>query len=170
VVVLAGEALVQVQTLLLLHAPVKHNNKYSLKDLLKWKHYPHFMRTYRISTSKIIIYFSIQVKVSGSWYKIPTLKVLLSRWSRYILPGAGAAIFVAVPSVEICIQCSGLWIWIDLIRIRIQAKTELSKTISFSNFFEIKILVKSNQKYRYLCNLSQFFQVVVRDIIFVKNN
>jgi hypothetical protein len=35
VVVLAGEALVQVQTLLLLHAPVKHNNKYSLKDLLK---------------------------------------------------------------------------------------------------------------------------------------
>jgi hypothetical protein len=43
----------------------------------------------------------------------------------------------------------GLWIRIDLIRIRIQqfcsiririkAKTELSKTISFSNFFEIKI-------------------------------
>jgi hypothetical protein len=46
-----------------------------------------------------------------------------------------------------------LWIRIDLIRIRIQhfcsiririqAKTELSKTISFSNFFEIKIWVKS---------------------------
>jgi hypothetical protein len=48
---------------------------------------------------------------------------------------------------------SGLWIRIDLIRIRIQhfcairirikfriqAKTELSKTISFSNIFEIKI-------------------------------
>jgi hypothetical protein len=48
---------------------------------------------------------------------------------------------------------AGLWIRIDLIRIRIQhfcsiriqfririqAKTELSKTISFSNFFEIKI-------------------------------
>jgi hypothetical protein len=43
----------------------------------------------------------------------------------------------------------GLWIRIDLIRIRIQhfcsirirsqAKTELSKTISFSNFFKIKI-------------------------------
>jgi hypothetical protein len=45
---------------------------------------------------------------------------------------------------------SGLWIRIDLIRIliqhfcsiriqiRIQAKTALSKTISFSNFFEIK--------------------------------
>jgi hypothetical protein len=43
----------------------------------------------------------------------------------------------------------GLWIRVDLlririqhfcsIRIRIQAKTELSKTISFSNFFEIKI-------------------------------
>jgi hypothetical protein len=58
---------------------------------------------------------------------------------------------------------AGLWIRIDLIRIRIQhfcsiririqnririqAKTELSKTISFSNFFEIKIWVKSNQKY-----------------------
>jgi hypothetical protein len=43
----------------------------------------------------------------------------------------------------------GLWIRIDLIRIRIQhfcsiririqAKTELSKIISFSNFFELKI-------------------------------
>jgi hypothetical protein len=33
----------------------------------------------------------------------------------------------------------GLWIRIDLIRIRIQAKTELTKTISFSNFVEIKI-------------------------------
>jgi selenocysteine-specific elongation factor len=33
------------------------------------------------------------------------------------------------------------------IRFRIQAKTELSKTISFSNFFEIKIWVKSNKKY-----------------------
>jgi hypothetical protein len=52
---------------------------------------------------------------------------------------------------------SGLWIPIDLlpiriqhfcsIRIRIQAKPELLKTISFSNFFEIKIRVKSNQKY-----------------------
>jgi hypothetical protein len=57
----------------------------------------------------------------------------------------------------ICLTLSrnfpGLWIWIDFIRIRIQhfcsvriqnririqAKTELSKTISFSNFFEIKI-------------------------------
>jgi hypothetical protein len=55
-------------------------------------------------------------------------------------------------------KISGLWIRIDLIRIRIQhfcsiwirirAKTELSKTISFLNFFEIKIWVKSNQKYR----------------------
>jgi hypothetical protein len=40
---------------------------------------------------------------------------------------------------------AGLWIRIDLIRIRhfcsirIQAKTELSKTISYSNFFGIKI-------------------------------
>jgi hypothetical protein len=44
---------------------------------------------------------------------------------------------------------AGLWIRIDLIRIRIQhfcsiririqAKTELSKTISFSNIFKIKI-------------------------------
>jgi hypothetical protein len=36
---------------------------------------------------------------------------------------------------------AGLWIRIDSMRIwfRIQAKTELSKTISFSNFFEIKI-------------------------------
>jgi hypothetical protein len=44
---------------------------------------------------------------------------------------------------------SGLWIRIDLlqiriqhfcsIRIRIQAITELSQTISFSNFFDIKI-------------------------------
>jgi hypothetical protein len=44
---------------------------------------------------------------------------------------------------------AGLWIRIDLIqiriqhfcsiRIRIQAKTELSKAISFSNFVEIKI-------------------------------
>jgi hypothetical protein len=56
----------------------------------------------------------------------------------------------------------GLWIRIDLIRIRIQhfcsiriqfrfriqAKTELSKTISFSNLSEIKIWVKSNPKYR----------------------
>jgi hypothetical protein len=65
----------------------------------------------------------------------------------------------------------GLWIRIDLIRIRIQpfcsiririqnririqAKTELSKTISFSNYFEIKIWVKSNQKYR--CYSSNFF-------------
>jgi hypothetical protein len=32
-----------------------------------------------------------------------------------------------------------LWIRIDLIRIRIQAKTELSKTISFSIFLKIKI-------------------------------
>jgi hypothetical protein len=50
----------------------------------------------------------------------------------------------------------GLWIRIDSIRIqhfssiririRIQAKTELSNTISFSNFFESKIWVKSNKK------------------------
>jgi low density lipoprotein-related protein 2 len=49
-----------------------------------------------------------------------------------------------------CIFKAGLWIRIDLmvririqhfcsIRFRIQAKTELLKTISFSNFFEIKI-------------------------------
>jgi hypothetical protein len=70
---------------------------------------------------------------------------------------------------------AGLWIRIDLIRIRIQhfcsiririkfriwirfriqAKTELSKTISFSNFFEIKICVKSSKKYR--CYSSKFF-------------
>jgi hypothetical protein len=45
------------------------------------------------------------------------------------------------------LRISGLWIRIDLIRIqhfssiriRIQAKTELSKTIAFSNFVEIKI-------------------------------
>jgi hypothetical protein len=64
------------------------------------------------------------------------------------------------PKVRFVITCTkngaflaGLWIRIDLIRIRIQhfcsirfrirfrikAKTELSKTISFSNFFEIKI-------------------------------
>jgi hypothetical protein len=63
----------------------------------------------------------------------------------------------------------GLWIRVSLIRIRIQhfcsiriqfririqAKTELSKTISFSNFFEIKIWVQSNQKYR--CYSSNFF-------------
>jgi hypothetical protein len=56
----------------------------------------------------------------------------------------------------------GLWIRIDSIRIRIQhfcsiririqfriqAKTELSKTIFFSNFLKIKIWVKSNKKYR----------------------
>jgi hypothetical protein len=63
------------------------------------------------------------------------------------------------------VKKAGLWIRIDLlririqhfcsIRIRIQAKTELSKTISFSNFVEIKIWVKSNQKY--LCNSSKFF-------------
>jgi hypothetical protein len=70
----------------------------------------------------------------------------------------------------------GLWIRINLIpvriwiqhfcsiririqnQIRIQAKTELSKTISFSNFFEIKIWVKLNQKY--WCYLN-FFQKVV---------
>jgi hypothetical protein len=53
---------------------------------------------------------------------------------------------------------AGLWIRSDLIRIRIQfrfriqAKTEHSKTISFSNFVEIKIWVKSNKKYRcYSC-------------------
>jgi hypothetical protein len=40
-------------------------------------------------------------------------------------------------------------------RIRIQAKTELSKTISFSNFFETKIWVKSNKKYR--CYSSKIF-------------
>jgi hypothetical protein len=64
---------------------------------------------------------------------------------------------------------AGLWIRIDFLRIRIRiriqhfcsiririrfpAKTELSKTISFSNFFKIKIWVKSNQKY--LCNSSK---------------
>jgi hypothetical protein len=61
-----------------------------------------------------------------------------------------------------CSQFPGLWIRIDSMRIRIQhfssirfririqlriqAKTELSMTISFSNFFEIKIWVKSNKK------------------------
>jgi hypothetical protein len=85
----------------------------------------------------------------------------------------------------------GLWIRIDIIRIRIQhfcsiririrfriqAKTELSKTIFFSNLFEIKILVKSNKKYR--CYSKIFFSksTVVSAIlylfsgkIFSKNN
>jgi hypothetical protein len=71
-------------------------------------------------------------------------------------------------------QCfkAGLWIRIDLIliqiqhffsirirfRIRIQAKTELSKTISFSNFFQIKIWVKSSKKYR--CYSSKFYSKI----------
>jgi hypothetical protein len=75
---------------------------------------------------------------------------------------------------------SGLWwIRIDLIqiriqhfcsiriqfRIRIQAKTELSKTISFSHFFETKIWVKSNQTY--WCYSSNFFQKVVSAILYL---
>jgi hypothetical protein len=46
------------------------------------------------------------------------------------------------------------------IRIRIQAKTELSRTISFSNFFEFKIGVKSNKKYRIGVIHLNFFQQV----------
>jgi hypothetical protein len=66
-----------------------------------------------------------------------------------------------------------LWIRIDLIRIRIQhfcsiqiriqAKTELSKTISFSNFFEIKIWVQSNIGVIHL----NFFQKVVSAILYL---
>jgi hypothetical protein len=77
--------------------------------------------------------------------------------------GAGS---LAISFLELV--CVSLRVRIDLIRIRIQhfcsiriqfririqAKTELSKTISFSNFFEIKIWVKSNQKYR--CYSSKF--------------
>jgi hypothetical protein len=48
-------------------------------------------------------------------------------------------VFDPDPTVLDLVFVAGLWIRIDLIRIRIQAKTELSKTISFSNFFEIKI-------------------------------
>jgi hypothetical protein len=58
-----------------------------------------------------------------------------------------------MPTVTQPLRKAGLWIRIDLIqiriqhfcsiwiqnRIRIQAKTEILKTISFSNFFEIKI-------------------------------
>jgi hypothetical protein len=53
------------------------------------------------------------------------------------------------PSPQSYAFAAGLWIPTDLIRIRIehfcsiqirvQAKTELSKTFSFSNFFELKI-------------------------------
>jgi hypothetical protein len=62
--------------------------------------------------------------------------------------GIGRKLFVDILGLFL----AGLWIRIDLIRIRIQhfcsirfriqAKTEILKTISFSNFFEIKIWVK----------------------------
>jgi hypothetical protein len=76
----------------------------------------------------------------------------------YQLSGSVTLCWDPLPYVRILPICpdpsrmsgSGLWTPIDLlririqhfcsirIRIRIQAKTELSKTISFSNFFEIK--------------------------------
>jgi hypothetical protein len=64
---------------------------------------------------------------------------------------------------------AGLWIRIDSMRIwiRIQAKTELSKTISFSNFFEIKIWVKSNKKNTGVMVFIKFFsQKVVSAILY----
>jgi hypothetical protein len=62
-------------------------------------------------------------------------------------------LWIRIYSMRIWIQhFSSIWI-------RIQAKTKLSKTISFSNLFEIKISVKSNKKYR--CYSSNFFQKVV---------
>jgi hypothetical protein len=68
-----------------------------------------------------------------------------TRWRGQSFPG----LRIRIDLIRIRIQqfCS--------IRIRIQAKTEFSKTISFSNFFEIKIWVKSNKKYR--CYSSKFF-------------
>jgi hypothetical protein len=74
---------------------------------------------------------------------------------------------------------SGLWIRIDLIRIqirfRIQAKTDLLKTISFSNFFEIEIWVKSNKKYqcyslKIFSKSSLCFLYLFSGKIFLENN
>jgi hypothetical protein len=58
-----------------------------------------------------------------------------------------SAVFEEKNAVLCVLFSAGLWIRIDLMRIRIQhfcsiriqAKTELSKTISFSNFFKSKI-------------------------------
>jgi hypothetical protein len=60
------------------------------------------------------------------------------RGGRVIRPATGQKVTVSYLVAVFALK-AGLWIRIDLIRVRIQAKTELSKTIFFSNLFEIKI-------------------------------
>jgi hypothetical protein len=116
---------------------------------------------------------------TADWYYINIGMLVLSK----------AAIYATVPYC-ITLLITWLWIRIDLIRIRIQhfcsiririqnririqAKTELSKKISFSNFFEIKIWVSNSSKFFfkkwlvlfYSFSVVKFFKKITKKCIF----